>query len=172
MSFSRHTRNSVLCATFHAPFILPARALRLIEFRGRAKASSRFNSGFSAKEAFKGENEPPWASRRNDPKPKIWFQFKAAHSLAKIGFSSRQDERYFGRTPTHFLVIGSTMTENCQKWSTLLEVKNAGFTKNNEFKAWLIPALNRKPFYCIGFKIVSTIDKENIAALKNITMWD
>ena len=138
----------------------------------RTDLLSELCSTCSAENAFKGKNGQAWASRGTDPTPMIWFQFEEAHSLAKIGFSSRESKDKFGRTPAHFLVIGSTMTENCNKWSTLLEVKNAGFTEQGEFKEWLIPAVNRKPFHCIGFKIVSTIDKENIAALKNITMWD
>ena len=159
----------VLRPTFHAPFIIPV--LRLIEFlgRGQAKSSSRYSARVSAEEAFQGENGRYWASGWNDPERKIWFQFEEAHTLAQIGFSSRSGG-HLSKTPAHFLVIGSTLTENCKKWSTLLEVKNAGFTTDNEFKSWLIPAVKRKPFHCIGFKIVSTISP--LAELTNITMWD
>ena len=111
-----------------------------------------------------------WANRGSDRTRRIWFQFEEAHSLVKIGFSSRSDG-LLHQTPAHFLVIGSSMTDDCKKWSTLLEVKKAGFTKNDEFKSWLIPIENRKPFHCIGFKIVSTI-KGNVAALKDIIMWE
>ena len=169
--FAPHTGRRVLRPTSHAPFILSA--LRLIEFRGRgqAKSSSRYNEDRSAEEAFNGKIGRTWASSSTDPTPKIWFQFEEAHSLAKIGFSSRSGG-VFGRTPAHFLVIGSTMTEDCTNWSTLLEVKNAGFAKKGEFKSWLIPPLNRKPFHCIGFQIVSTIKKKSQAVLTNITMWE
>ena len=141
-------------------------ALRLIEFRGQAKSSSKYDIWHSAEEAFKGGKGRHWASRGNDATRNIWFQFEKAHSLAKIGFSSRSGGLLI-QTPAHFLVIGS---EDCKKWSTLLEVKNAGFTKNEEFKSWLIPIKNRKPFHCIGLQVVSTI-KGNHAALKDIIMW-
>ena len=118
-----------------------------------------------------GEMGKHWASHSNDATPEIWFQFEEEHSLAKIGFSSRK-ENFFGQTPAHFLVIGSTMTENSKNWSTLLEVKNAGFTKNDEFNSWLIPTVNRKPFRCMGLKILSTMSKKKYAALRNITMWE
>ena len=172
MTFYR-TSNQEKCITFHfsCPFVIVLSALRLIEFRGQAKSSSQYDGNLSAKEAFMGEMGKFWASSGNDPARKIWYQFEEAHSLAKIGFSSRSDD-FLWQTPAHFLVIGSTMTDECTNWSTLLEVKKAGFTKNGEFRSWLIPIVNRKPFRCIGLKILSTIGDVNNAALKNVMMWE
>ena len=118
-----------------------------------------------------GEAAKHWASKGSESTPMIWYQFEEAHSLAKIGFSSRGGG-FKGQTPAHFRVIGSSMREGCANWSTLLEVKQAGFTKNDEFKSWLIPMENREPFSCIGLKILSTINMEKVAALKNVTMWE
>ena len=169
-SFAQHTWKSVVCPTFHAPFIFPA--LRVIEFHGWAKASSRLRGKVSWENAFNGENGEVWISNypSHDPTPMIWYQFKEAHTLAKIGFSSRRLGN-LNETPAHFLVIGSTMTDNCNKWSTLLEVKNAGFTEHGEFKSWLIPA-ERKPYHCIGLKIVSNLRGSGSPVLTNIVMWD
>ena len=57
-------------------------------------------------------------------------------------------------------------------WMMLLEAKFAGFTKAAEFKSWLIPAANRKPFQCIGIKIESSFGTRPVAALTAITMWE
>ena len=147
-------------------------ALLLIQYHGDALASSLYWY-FSAKDAFFGGPDHFWASSSDEPLPvSIWFRFEEAQSLAKIGFSSRPGG-HLDQTPVHFLVIASMTTNGkCTDWTTLLEVKNAGFTQNGEFRSWLIPARNRQPFQCIGLEILATLETKPKASLARITTWE
>ena len=83
------------------------------------------------------------------------------------------------KSPKEFRVIGSN--DDCGKtcahgvdciaWTTLLSVKNAGFTETNQLKTWYIPPERRQKFACMGIKVFSTNNDNYVTNLAKIPMW-
>merc|ERR1711962_303065 len=81
----------------------------------------------------------------------IWMRFSKPHRLAKIRFMGSDD---------------------CSHWTYLLNVTDAGFTRDKEAKTWVIPSKNRKPFNCIGVSWPNKGKGDAYTRLTNITMWE
>ena len=142
-------------------------ALRLIEFRGKSGASSHYPN-LPAWRAFSKVESPFWANAYNQFPAFLWHRFNEVHLVAKFGFSSRPTEHLLKQSPKAFHFIGST---DCKGWTTILRVNDAGFTKANQFKSWIIPKAARKAFRCFGFKIISAMQAEFVA-MNKIAMWE
>jgi len=99
----------------------------------------------------------------------VWFKFSRSHRLAKISFSN-SGGMWNQFAPKTFQVVGS---KDCSEWVILLHVVNSGFTKSNSIQtlSWMIPEKNRKILPCIGLRVRSTVNANDVI-LKNIVMWE
>ena len=75
----------------------------------------------------------------------------------------------FEQSAKTFQVIGSM---DCAQWTTLLSIQDANFTKYDECRSWLIPVASRRPFSCIGLRLMDSIGTQGYVAVRNIVMWE
>ena len=141
-----------------------------MEYVGKAHASSAYLPAQNAlhPEAIK---KSPWMSERGFPQS-VWFQFEEQKFLTKIGFSS--DWYDVNRAPKKFEVVGSMDCEQFESTAeVLLVVENAGFDKEDQAKAWMIPEDKQAPYLCIGINIHSVNDKETgYTSVRKMIMWE
>ena len=98
-------------------------------------------------------------------------------ALAKIGFSSTQNDNFLNKTPLKIDVIG---TDDCDindaTFSYIaLSVENSGFERKevDEFKSWITPEENRRLHFCWGLRVNSTYRSDRSGtALHNLLMWE
>ena len=129
----------------------------------------------SANDAFRGNVSKYWMNHGKQFPATIWFHWKVAHKVTRIGFTGICDHDGFAMPPKEFSVIGSM---DCATWTTLLEVSNADFKTNytgqtREFKTWNIPTDKQGYSSCVGLNITSTMRwRDEVVALTNIVMWE
>ena len=143
---------------------------------GTAGASSVYNDDVYSQPKYAFQNSRNyWLSKYGLPQS-VWMRFPTPRRLVKIGFSSVRNNA----APQRFDVVGSS---NCTDertsggpWTSLLRVDDAGFPDDSAgrlFKSWIVPEGNRRPFLCLGLKVVSIWDVVNPSVtLKNIVMWE
>ena len=79
------------------------------------------------------------------------------------------------QTPVKFDVIGSDDCEDDAATfspEALFSVENAGFTKLDEPKFWIIPQDSRRERSCWGLQFHSTIGGHIYVAVQKILMWE
>ena len=131
----------------------------MIDFHGKFGASSH-HPGHPARHGFVEVGNWPWANSEGQFPAFIWHWFHEIHVVAKFGFASRIDLQNLNQSPKSFYFVGSM---DCSNWTTIIKVDDAGFTKNNQFKSWIIPKRGRQAFRCFGFELLSTIDSTHVS---------
>ena len=54
----------------------------------------------------------------------------------------------------------------------MLIVEDAGFDAEDQFRSWDIPAEMQGSFHCYGLGIDTVLGGGNVAAVRNIIMWE
>jgi len=143
--------------------------------RGLTRSEMRIGLKRTAYDAFRGDVKEYWMNHKGQFPAKIWFHWKVAHKVTKIGFTGVSDHKGFARPPKEFSVIGSM---DCETWTILLNVRNADFKtsrseQTREFKTWNIPSDKQGHYSCVGLSIASTMGRrDRVVALTNIVMWE
>jgi len=143
--------------------------------RGLTRSEMRIGLKRTAYDAFRGDVKEYWMNHKGQFPAKIWFHWKVAHKVTKIGFTGISDHKGFARPPKEFSVIGSM---DCESWTILLNVRNADFKtsrseQTREFKTWNIPSDKQGYYSCVGLSIASTMGRrDRVVALTNIVMWE
>ena len=72
-----------------------------------------------------------------------------------------------------FIIFGSN-DNDCKTKNRipLLEVTDAGFTAQDQFKSWEIPLQNQQEFRCIFFKFISTNVMPKHVGVTDVMMWE
>ena len=115
-----------------------------------------------------------WSSQDQEFPHHVWFQFEKPKTLTKIGFSTRLEDAGITQAPKKFEVVASG---DCNLFMSaaevLLVVENAGFDKEDQAKAWMIPEAKQAPYLCIGIKVQS-VNRAGvkIASVQNMIMWE
>ena len=140
-----------------------------IVYDGTAGASALAGAGYEAKYAFQN-TEKFWGGRYYEDGPSfVWFRFRMAQRLAKIGFQGGHN----AYAPKSFEVVGSN---SCSNWTTLLSTSNSGIPNDlsSTFFSWNIEKRHRLSFSCIGIKSITENSERptNYPEIKNIIMWE
>ena len=144
-----------------------------MKYVGKACSSSELK-GFFAENAFRPQTrgKRPWASAGLFPQL-VWFLFEEHKTLAKLGFSARSNGVQVKQAPQKFEVVASV---DCDQFESsaevLLLVENAGFEKENQAKAWMIPEEKQAPYLCIGIKVYSVRSNNLHTSIHNMVMWE
>jgi len=144
--------------------------------RGLFRSEIRIGLKRTTNDAFRGDVKEYWMNRARQFPAKIWFQWKVAHKVTKIGFTGICDHKGWAMPPKQFSVIGSM--DCATSWTTLLNVRNADFKtsrsgQTREFKTWNIPSDKQGYYSCVGLSIASTMGRRDfVVALTNIVMWE
>jgi len=137
--------------------------------RGTPGGTSVYNEGYTEyiqiKWAFSREDNY-WIPESNQYPASIWMHFPEAHRLSSIGYRNKYDK---GSDPKSLKVIGSN---DCATWTTLHTVENTGFTKEWEFRKWVIPEENRVSFSCLGLMWPNKLDEYQSITVVQIRMWE
>merc|ERR1711962_1528035 len=123
----------------------------------------------AAKYAFQNTSQY-WGGRSNNEGPSfVWFHFRTAHRLAKIGFQGGRNNY----APKSFEVVGSN---DCSTWTKMFSTSNLRTPKddNSTFFSWNIEKRHRLSFSCIGIKSITENSERptNYPEIKNIIMWE
>ena len=144
---------------------------------GVAGASSE-NGGEKAERAFDHSAPQIWATRWNEYRAHIWYDFRQHQfTPVRISFRPRQDHLQYAieQTPTQFKFIGSNDHE-CKKearWITLCEVRDAKKIQSfDEMRGCEIEASRRDvgKYRCLGLEVLE-VGNEQHASLSQIRIW-
>jgi len=148
--------------------LMPSDKLVEIVYNGTAGASAT-KDDHAAKYAFQNTAKY-WGGRHNNKGPSIvWFHFRTAHRLAKIGFQGGRNNY----APKSFEVVGSN---DCSTWTKMFSTSNLRIPKDDSstFFSWNIEKRHRLSFSCIGIKSITENSERptNYPEIKNIIMWE
>ena len=148
--------------------------LQPIEYRGSFGAMPTYQRK-SVEDAFRTQtrNGRVWVGELLEAKPAgVWTWFDEPIVLAKIAFSTRNDNSAVNQAPEEFDVIGTDdcTTDHFPAGMNLLHVSQAGFSSQGQEKEWEIPIRSRARFSCIGIFVRRARGSAN-AALHNVRMW-
>lgn len=162
-SLSSRDNDFVLIANSGKPGVSSYNTDSCAPWKGFAKWAD-FAGSINGRYSYCGDRHY-WMSKNFQFPALIWMRFSKPHRLAKIGFSTPWERH----SPRNIRFIGS---DDCSHWTYLLNVTDAGFTRDFESKTWVIPSKNRKPFYCIGVSWPNRGKGDGYARISNLTMWE
>merc|ERR1712142_978706 len=143
----------------------------VINYDGQPGASSQHSAALSASRAFQvqGPGQRSWANKKGAFPATVWYKFAGSVYPNKLGFTLRREQGTFpSQAPVTFNIVAS---KDCKTWTTLLQVKNAGFTKTGQTKAWDIPCGKNVALYkCVGVQVIKS-NGGQYAGIANIKMW-
>ena len=129
----------------------------------------------NAKNAFISASQKYYWTQSSELPATIWYDFRRPIRVVKIGFSNSIEQFapwMVNRSPKTIKLMGSHDCPNRNRnWVPLVEIENAGFEVEGQFRSWEIP--EPQPYSCYGIRIQST-NSENASymGLKNILMWE
>ena len=143
-----------------------------ISYSGKPGATSQFADNHGPQYAFKPEGVAPYATSGSGKAETVWYEFIEPQIVAKISLRSRKGASW-NTAPQASEDLTFKGSDDCQTWVTLKSVAHAGFTKNNETRAFVIPCKARRAYKCygIGVKKAHGGKAEKHVSLANVVMY-
>jgi len=148
--------------------------------QGEAGATSVLDKKFGAANAFKRafyknkrDRSFPWVS--GSIPATVFIKLPNAVKVSAFSFRSRPEppsrppDWFLKFSPLKFELVGSN---DCDKWTTIILVESTTWTTHDQERKWGVPEKNRKPFTCIGFKVLTVGWKiKPKAAIQDAKFW-
>ena len=123
-----------------------------------------------ARDAFKSEPGMFWKTERSALPNVLLTCRREEAAITKVGFGITRIQN----APTSFYVYAFTRVKG--SWikprTVLLQVRHIEWTKNHEFKTWILPREKRAGFNCYGLKLQASMPGVKWLILRNILMWE
>ena len=165
--------------------LFPLPAMRLMSYAdsgtpyGATWSYERHPPKYAFYHSWQSNGRPEYWASETKRQPVLHYDWPNPRVLAKIGFSNRYPcpewngkdapNACYKQSPRAFQVVGSNRDH--MGWTTLLDVRDAGFTTANQFRAWIIPKKNRQPFSRIGIRFKTSIGPHTVS-VTNVKMWE